>query len=173
MLHTAIIPDQIAPVKRMRMVQYTRMAIFAENRKASFDYEILETFEAGLVLAGFEAKSARAKRVNLQDSYLTIHNNELWLTNASFYPLQPKNIPVSYQPDRPRKILVHTSELKRLIGKVREARLTLIPLQIYNVKQRLKLKFALAKSKRRFEKRDLLRQRDITRDVQRTLKTDA
>lgn len=147
------------------------MAVYADNRKAHFDYEILESFEAGLILQGLEVKSIKAKRVSLEDSYLTLHNGSLWLINAHIYPLQPGNSPKEYKTERPRQALVHRKELNRLIGSIKEKRLTLIPLQIYNVKQYLKLKFCLAKSKRKFEKRDLLRERDIRRDMQRSLKT--
>ena len=147
------------------------MAIYAENRKAHFDYEILEPFEAGLILQGVEVKSIKAKRVSLEDSYLTLHDGSLWLINAHIYPLQPNNTAKEYKTDRPRKVLLHKKELNRFVGTIKEKRLTLIPLQIYNVKQYLKLKFCLAKSKRKFEKRDLLRERDIERDMRRSLKT--
>ena len=147
------------------------MAVYADNRKAHFDYELLDQFEAGLVLHGFEVKSIKAKRASLDDSYLTLHDKALWLINAHIWPLQPNNTPKDYKDDRPRKVLLHQKELNRFIGVMKEKRLTLIPLQIYNIKQYLKLKFCLAKSKRKFEKRDFLRERDIQRDMQRSLKT--
>ena len=165
-----IIPRTHVPVKRSGWYN-ADMTVYADNRKAHFDYEILESFEAGLVLQGLEVKSIKAKRVSLEDSYLTLHDQTLWLVNAHIYPLQPNNIPKEYKNDRPRKVLLHRKELNRFIGAMKEKRLTLIPLQIYNIKQYLKLKFCLAKSKRKFEKRDILRERDIERDTQRSLKT--
>ena len=147
------------------------MAVYTDNRKAHFDYELLDQFEAGLVLHGFEVKSIKAKRASLDDSYLTLHDKALWLINAHIWPLQPNNTPKDYKDDRPRKVLLHQKELDRFIGVMKEKRLTLIPLQIYNIKQYLKLKFCLAKSKCKFEKRDFLRERDIQRDMQRSLKT--
>ncbi len=147
------------------------MAVYAQNRKARFDYDILETFQTGIVLYGFEVKSVRAGRVDLKDSYITVKNNELWLLNAKIYPLQPKNVPATYRENRSRKILAHADEVKRMIGKIREARLTIVPLQMYNVKRYLKLECGLAKSKRAFEKRERIKQRDIEREIERSLKS--
>ena len=146
------------------------MAVYAQNRKARFDYDILETFQTGIVLYGFEVKSVRAGRVDLKDSYITVKNNELWLLNAKIYHLQPKNIPATYRENRSRKILAHADEVKRMIGKIREARLTIVPLQMYNVKRYLKLECGLAKSKRAFEKRERIKKRDTEREIERSLK---
>lgn len=147
------------------------MPVYAENRKARFDYDILETFETGLVLYGFEVKSVRAGRVNFDDSYITVKNNELWLLNAHIFPLQPKNTPSDYTENRSRKILAHADEIKRMIGKIREARLTIVPLKLYTIKQHLKLECGLMRSKRKFEKREALKAKDAKREIERSLKS--
>ncbi|MDP1629675.1 MAG: SsrA-binding protein SmpB, partial [bacterium] len=120
------------------------MKIFAENKRAFFDYEILEKYEAGLKLYGFEVKAVKTGHLNLIGSYAVIKNGEVFLLNAYIPPYQPKNTPLSYEPARSRKLLLKSSEIKGLIGKVQSQGLTLIPLRVYTKDRgKLKLEFAL------------------------------
>ncbi len=148
------------------------MAILAENKKARFDYEILETFEAGLVLSGVEAKSAKHNRIDLIDSYVRVNSQkEVVLVNAKIYPFQPENTPKEYKQDRSRKLLLSKKEIKTLLGRLQEKKLTAVPLKVYTSNNRVKLLVGVAKSKRQFEKRELLRKKAVDREVERTLKS--
>ncbi len=146
------------------------MSELAFNRKALYDYEILEKFEAGLVLTGHEVKSAKMGHINLQGSYVIIQNQEIWLLNASIAPFQPKNAPAGYDPVRTRKLLSHRHEIQSLIGKTRLKGLTLVPLRVYTKKAKVKLEFALAKGKHKADKREKIMKRDTAREVDRTLR---
>ena len=146
------------------------MTIFAENRKARFDYEILETFEAGLVLSGAEVKSIMGGRMNLTGSYLNFHNGELYLIGAFIAPYQPKNQPADYDPYRSRKLLLHKKEIVSLIGGIKPQGLTLIPLKAYNKGRRIKLEFAVARGKKQYDKREIIAEREAARKIERELK---
>lgn len=141
------------------------MPILAENKKAYFDYQILETFEAGIALSGQEVKSVRLGRIDLRASYVVIQKGEAWLLNASIAPYQPKNISTDYNPTRSRKLLLHKKEINSLIGKSREKGLTLVPLKVYTKGAQIKLEFALAKGKKQFEKREKIKKREIERTI--------
>jgi len=147
------------------------MTMFAENRKARFDYEILETFEAGLVLSGAEVKSIKNDRMNLTGSYLNFHNSELYLIGAFIAPYQPKNQPTDYDPYRSRKLLLRKKELVSLIGKIKPRGLTLIPLKAYNKGRRIKLEFAVARGKKQYDKREVIMKREVARKIEHELKT--
>ena len=147
------------------------MTMFAENRKARFDYEILETFEAGLVLSGAEVKSIKNDRMNLTGSYLNFHNSELYLIGAFIAPYQPKNQPTDYDPYRSRKLLLRKKELISLIGKIKPKGLTLIPLKAYNKGRRIKLEFAVARGKKQYDKREVIMKREVARKIEHELKT--
>ena len=147
------------------------MSVLAENKRARFDYEILETFEAGVVLSGIEAKSAKKNRVDLTDSFVRINSrNEVVLVNAKIYAFQPENSPKDYKIDRTRKLLLRKKEVKSLLGRLQEKKLTAVPLKVYTSKNRVKLLIGVAKSKRQFEKRELLRKKAVDREVERSLK---
>jgi SsrA-binding protein len=146
------------------------MAILAENKKAWFDYEILETFEAGIQLQGFEVKSVRLGRMDLSSSYVLIRNHESYLLNAKIHPFQPKNAPENYDPQKTRKLLLGKKELKYLEGKLTQRGLTLVPLRVYTKGRFVKLGVALAKGKKGYEKRELLRKKAMEREIERTLK---
>lgn len=148
------------------------MAVFAENRKAYFDYEILETFEAGLVLSGAEVKSIRGGRMNLIGSYANFHNGELYLVGASIAPYQPKNQPADYDPARSRKILLKKSEINYLTGKIKERNLTLVPIKVYNKGQRIKVEIGLARGKKQYDKREAISRRETKRDIERKIKKE-
>lgn len=143
------------------------MAILAENRKARFDYEILETFEAGLVLSGAEVKSARGGRMNLTGSYVNFIGGELHLIGANIAPYQPKNQPPDYDPSQSRKLLLKKSELDYLAGKTQQKGLTLVPIKVYNKGRRIKLELALARGKKEYEKREKIAKREAAREIER------
>jgi len=147
------------------------MATFAENRKAHFDYEILETFEAGLVLSGAEVKSIKNGRMNLTGSYVNFHDGELYLVGSSIAPYQPKNQPADYDPFRSRKLLLRKKEITSLIGKIKQKGLTLVPLKVYNKGRRIKLEFAVARGKKQYDKREVIAKRETAKKIERELKT--
>ena len=122
------------------------MPTLATNPRAKYDYHILETYEAGLVLTGYEVKAIKTGLISLKGSYVAIKNEEVWLINAFIPPYQPKNTPADYQPDRTRKLLLNKKEIKGLIGRSKQKGLTLIPLRVYTKKGKIKLGFALGRS---------------------------
>lgn len=144
----------------------------AINKKAKFDYEILEVYEAGIVLRGYEAKAIKAGQVSLKGAFVTMKSNgfklpELYLINAYVSRYKPAGKLPSYDPERSRKLLLKKSEIKRLIGKKQEQGLTFIPLELYNKKGFIKLKFGIARGKKKYDKRELIKKRDITRKIAR------
>jgi SsrA-binding protein len=146
------------------------MADYARNKKAHFNYEILETIEAGIVLSGFEVKGVRAGKVSLAGSYVIIRGGELFLTGANITPLQPKNVPKNYEPERPRKLLLSRKEIIHLEKKLNTAGLTIVPLSLYNKNRQVKLAIALVRGKKKADKREALKERDTKRDLQRISK---
>ena len=143
----------------------------AENRKAHFDYEILETYEAGIVLTGQEVKSIKSGHANLTGAFVIIKPEGAFLLNAEIPPYQPKNMPDGYKPDRTRQLLMHKEELKYLLGKSKEGGLTIIPLSLYNKRRRVKIQIGLARYKKKRDKRETIRKRDTEREIGRTLKS--
>ena len=143
--------------------------IVVQNRKARHEYSILDTWEAGLVLQGTEVKSLRDSKANLQDAFARIDNGEMWLYNLHISPYEMGNRN-NHDPLRPRKLLMHRAELRKLVGKVEQKGLTLVPLDIHFVRGRAKVTVALARGKHMHDKRDDLRKRDAEREVQRGLK---
>ena len=146
------------------------MATFAENRKAHFNYTILETFQAGLVLQGQEVKSVRLGRVSLAGSYVVVHGEELFLRGATISPYQPGNTPPGYNPERDRKLLLRKEEIRYFLGKSKEEGLTLVPLRVYTDKRTIKLEFGLARGKKKEDKREVLKKREAKREIERALK---
>jgi SsrA-binding protein len=141
----------------------------AENRKARHDYFIEETLETGIVLTGTEVKSCRLGRVNLRDAYAQVEKGELFLYNVHISPYEQGNR-MNHEPTRPRKLLAHRGEIIRLLGKVREKGYTLVPLQFYFKRGRLKVVLALAKGRKAFDKRDAIAERDVKREMARALR---
>jgi SsrA-binding protein len=142
----------------------------AVNRKAHHEYAIEERFEAGVVLLGWEVKSLRAGRVQLDQGYVLLKNNEAWLIGASITPLQTVSTHVIADPQRTRKLLLHQRELSKLIGNVERKGYTLIPLSLYWKNNRVKLEIGLAKGKKLHDKRATEKDRDWQREKQRVLK---
>jgi len=146
------------------------MKSLAYNRRARFDYEIMETLEGGLSLLGTEVKSVRAGNMSLKGAFVTIHNDEAYLTNATIPPWQVKNAPADYDPTRPRKVLLKRRELKHLVGSKSAKGLTIVPIRVYTKGPRVKLELALARGKRKADKKETKKERDIQRDVERLLR---
>ena len=138
------------------------------NRKARHDYLIEETYEAGLVLTGSEVKSLRAGRANLKDSHARITRGEAFLVNTHISPYGPA-VHTGHEPTRARKLLLHRRELERLIGKVKERGLTLVPLRLYFKGPYAKVELALARGKRQYDKRAAIREKDVKREMARAL----
>ncbi|MBU3964905.1 SsrA-binding protein SmpB [Patescibacteria group bacterium] len=148
------------------------MPTLATNKRATFDYEILKKYEAGLVLAGYETKAVKSGRMSLRGSYVVIKNNEAHLINAHISPYQPKNMPADYEPTRARKLLLHKSEIKGLIGESSGKGLTLVPLSVYtNRIGKIKLSFAQARGKKKYDKREAIAEKESKRKIQRALRS--
>lgn len=141
-----------------------------ENRKARFDYSIIETLEAGISLTGNEVKAVRSGKASLVGSYVKIYENKVYLVGATISPYQEKNIPMNYDPERSRELLLHKKEIKYLSGKLNEKGLTLIPLKLYNNHGKIKIEIALSKSKKKHDKRETIKKRDTERQIGRKLK---
>jgi SsrA-binding protein len=139
------------------------------NRKARHDYFIIESMEAGIVLQGTEVKSLRLGQANLKDSYAAIRGGEVWLYHVHISPYDHGNI-YNHDPVRPRKLLLHRREIKRLIGKVEERGMTLVPLRMYFKNGKAKVELGLARGKRQYDRRQDIARRDSERDMQRELK---
>ena len=142
----------------------------ATNKKARFDFFIEEDFEAGIALEGWEVKSMRAGRVQLKESYVAIHQGELYLHGAHISPLTSASTHVNADPVRRRKLLMKRFEISRLIGQVERAGFTLGPLDLYWMRGRAKLKIGLARGKKQHDKRASIKERDWKREQQRVLK---
>jgi SsrA-binding protein len=140
--------------------------VIATNRRARFEYEILESFEAGIELLGPEVKSLRAGRANLADAYATVRRGEAWLVHLHISPYAQAGRENS-DPRRDRRLLLHRREIRRLSGKLAERGLTLVPLRLYWKDGRAKVELGLAKGKRRYDKREAIKRRESDREVAR------
>lgn len=141
----------------------------ATNRKARHEYDILETFEAGIVLKGPEVKSLRDGRASFQDAFARVERGEVWLEGVHVSPYEQANR-FNVDPVRPRKLLMHREEIRRLVGKVEEKGLTLIPLQIYFSRGHAKVTLALARGRKLHDKREALRRREQEREARRAVR---
>lgn len=139
------------------------------NRKVRHEYTILQSFEAGIVLVGTEVKSCREGKVSLVDSYAQIKGNEVWLVGMHINPYKHGNIN-NHEPMRTRKLLLNGSEIRKLIGKVKEKGLTLIPYRVYFKRGKVKVELVLAKGKKVYDKREDIRKRDFAREQERRIK---
>lgn len=143
------------------------MHILTENRKARFDYDIIDTFHAGIELEGQEVKSVKSGKANLAGSYAIIRSNELWLLNAHIPPYQPKNTAKEYDPARTRRLLLHRHEIANLAGKLHEKGLSLLPLKLYAEKGFVKAELGLGRARKKHDKRELLKTRAVKREMDR------
>lgn len=148
------------------------MTELSVNRRAHFDYSILEQYEAGLALAGFEVKAAKAGRMSLIGTFVVMRDNEAWLLNATISPYQPKNTPQDYNPERSRRLLLHRREIKELIGKTSQSGLTIIPLRVYTSRNRVKIVIGLARHKKSGDKRETIKKREAQKEIGRAMKRD-
>lgn len=140
---------------------------FASNPKANFDYEILETIEAGLELFGHEVKSIKTGKASIKGAYAKIINNEAWLVGATVSPYQVKNTPPDYDSQRSRKLLLTKKQIAVLIGTSKAQGLSLIPIKLYDKRGRVKLLIGIGKGKKKYDKRETIKKRDIARAKQR------
>lgn len=148
------------------------MSVLVQNKKAGFDYEILEQFSAGLELFGYEVKSLRRGRGKLEGAHVIVRGGEAYLVGSSIDPYQGSNTPKSYDPTRPRRLLLTKKELNKLLGAESQKGLTLVPIMVYNGdRNRIKLSFAIARGKKKADKRETIKKRDVERDMRRTLKS--
>jgi len=146
------------------------MGILAKNRRAAFDYKLLDKYNAGIVLTGQEVKSVKTGHISLKGSFVTLKNNELYLTNAAIPPYKHAGELKNYDSSRSRKLLLKKSEIKSLIGKIRARGLTLVPIQVYTKKSLIKLQFAVARGKKQYDKRENIKKKETQRKIKRTLK---
>ena len=143
--------------------------VLAQNRKASHDYIILDTIEAGMVLTGTEIKSVRKAKINLKDGYASIRNGEVFLQNVHISPYEQGNI-FNHDPLRTRKLLLHKKQIKYLIEETKTTGVTLVPLKVYLKNGVAKVLIGLAKGKKSYDKRDALKQKDMKREIDRAMK---
>jgi len=146
------------------------MSTLLENKKAYFDYEILEKIEAGLQLLGWEVKSLKNKRGSLAGSHIIVRGGEIFLIGLDILPYQPQNMPKNFEKQRTIKLLVQKKEINYLEGKSKEKRLTMIPLKLYIKNGKIKLEFGLCRGKKEFEKREKIKKREIDRNIERLMK---
>lgn len=144
--------------------------ILLENKKAVFDYEILEKFEAGIQLLGFEVKSLKMKQGSLAGGRVVIRNNEAFVVGMQVPPYQPKNISADYDPYRTRKLLLRKSEIDYLEGKANQKGLTTVPLNVYTKDGFIKISFCLARGLKKYDKREKIKERDVKREIGRKFK---
>jgi SsrA-binding protein len=140
----------------------------ATNRQASFRFELLDKVEAGMVLRGTEVKALRDGGAQLKDAYATVTDGEVWLHNLHIPPYQPA-ARENHPPERPRKLLMHRREIERIVGRIAEKGLTLVPTRIYFSGGRAKVEIATARGKDRFDKRESIKERDMKRDLDRAM----
>jgi len=142
----------------------------AENRKAFHDYHLLETFEAGIALLGTEVKAIREGRVNLRDSFARVEEGEVFLYNVNISPYSHRGY-ADHEPLRRRKLLLHRSEIRKLIGKTVEKGMTLVPVRLYFKDGRVKVAISLAKGKKEYDKRETIKRREADRETRAAIKT--
>jgi SsrA-binding protein len=146
-------------------------SLVADNRKARHDYDIEESFEAGIVLTGSEIKSVRDGRVQLRGSYARVYNDEVYLYEAHISPYEQSGTYFNHEPTRPRKLLLHRREISRIDGLIRQKGMTLVPLKIYFKGRRAKVELGIARGKKTYDKREDIAKRDAQRDIERAMKS--
>jgi SsrA-binding protein len=145
------------------------MPAIATNRQASYRYNLLDKWEAGLVLTGTEVKSLREGKAQLKDGYASVRDGEVWLYNVHIPPYAPATRE-NHEPERPRKLLMHRGEIERLIGKTKERGLTLVPTRLYFRGPRAKVEIALARGKDQGDKRHAIKEREMKREMERAIR---
>ncbi|MBP9715395.1 MAG: SsrA-binding protein SmpB [Candidatus Pacebacteria bacterium] len=146
------------------------MGNYAENRKARFDYEILEKYECGIELIGTEVKSVRGGRVSLEGAFVIVRGGEAFLINANIPPYQPANAPKDYDPLHNRKLLLTKKEINELTSSDKNKSLTIVPISVYNKGRKIKVEIALVKGKKKFDKRESIKKRETDIEIRREYK---
>ena len=146
------------------------MKPFITHKRARFDFEILDTFEAGIVLSGNEVKSVRKGSGKLEGAHVVVRGGEAFLVGAMIAPYQPANAPKGYDPEQPRKLLLTQKELAELATKSEQKGLTAVPISLYNKSRNIKLQIAIARGKKKTDKRQNIKERETKRSIERTLK---
>jgi SsrA-binding protein len=149
---------------------YSQRVNLIEHKKARLNFEILEEFEAGIELLGHEVKSLRGKHGKLEGSHIIVRGGEAYIVGMSIPPYQPKNTPREYDPERSRRLLLTKKELATLSSGESQKGLTIVPLSVYNKGRKLKVRVAIARGRKKYDKRDVLKKRDAEREMRRTLK---
>jgi SsrA-binding protein len=146
------------------------MSHYAENRKARFDYEILEKYEAGIELLGVEVKSVRGGQMSLEGAFVIVRGGEAYIINANIPAYQPKNASKNYDPLRNRRLLLTKKEIAELSGSEKNKSLTIVPISVYNKGRKIKVEIALVKGKKKRDKRETIRKRETDREIRREIK---
>ncbi len=146
------------------------MKELSKNKRSYFDYDILEKIEVGIELLGFEVKAAKSGKIDLSGSYARLKDEQAWLVGASISPYQPNNTPKEYDPGRDRRLLLTKKELKTLSGKHKESGLTIVPLRAYIKGRLVKIELGLARSKKKWDKRETIKRRESDTEIRRTFK---
>ena len=146
------------------------MTHYAENRKARFNYEILEKYETGIELLGVEVKSVRKGRMSLEGAFVIVRGDEVFLINANTPPYQPNNAPKDYDPLRNKKLLLTKKEIAALAGSEKNKSLTIVPIAVYNKGRKIKVEIALVKGKKKQDKRESIKKRETDREIRREYK---
>jgi len=146
------------------------MSSLIQNKKAHFNYEILEKYEAGIELLGFEVKSLKKGQGSLEGAHITLRGNEVFVINMQIPPYQPANTPNDYEPLRNRRLLLTKKEIADLSGEEKQKGLTIVPLSVYNKGRKLKMEIAIVRGKKKYDKRETIKKRDTDREIRRDLK---
>ncbi len=146
------------------------MVNYVENRKAHFNYEFMDKYEAGIELLGTEVKSIRGGQISLEGAFVIVRGGECFLINANIPPYQPSNASKDYDPLRNRKLLLTKDEIKELAGSEKNKSLTIVPISVYNKGKKIKVQIVLAKGKKKFDKRESIKKRDTDREIRRSTK---
>lgn len=146
------------------------MSSLAFNKRGSFDYEILEKFETGIALKGYEVKAVKNGHMQIAGSYVIIRHNEAWLLNSTIPPYQPKNSPKDYDPGRSRRILLTKKEIGYLGGKLHKNNLTLLPIEVYTKNRLIKLKLGLGRPLKKTDKREVIKKRETEKEIRREIR---
>ena len=146
------------------------MANYAENQKVRFNYEILEKYEGGIELLGVEVKAVRGGKMSLEGAFIIVRGGEVFLINANIPPYQPNNVSQDYDPLRNRRILLTKKEIDELQDNEKNKSLTIVPLSVYNKGRKIKISLALAKGKKKFDKRETIKKRETDREIRREYK---
>lgn len=165
---TSLLHQKIRTVLRCYVMETKHTTSYlAVNRRAQYDYEILQTYEAGIELHGFEVKAVKMGRMTLAGAFAVIRVGEAWLLNASIPPYQQKNTPEGYDPSRSRRLLLHKKEIKELIGSSIQKGLTIVPLRVYSKRNRVKILIGLGRHKKKGDKRETIKKREAEREIAR------